>query len=545
MLAACAGSIIAGCEVGPSYHAPEVQAPVAFDLGPQMLPTTFPVSSPTSAATTTQPTAARNRNVAAATQAATRVAAKPVNLERWWDALDDTELNSLIQRAAGANYDVGIAVLRVQEARSLYSAASGADLPALDASAGVGRGSGSNDTKGRVGQPLNAGTNTAGYKEITEVGGFDASWELDLFGGERRAIEAAGADVQTAVEERNQVLVTVFSDVARNYIGVRSTQLRLRITQDNIAALRRTVDLTRSAFHRGIGNELNVVLAERQLSAALARVGPLDAQVRQAERRIAVLLGLNPQDLYAELDRPAGIPAMAAEVDPGLPLELVRRRPDIRTAERQLASATARIGVATAALFPDVALTGGLGFEGQGLGADGPVQYSDVWSIGPAFRLPLLDFGRLDALVKVQDYRTQAQLLRYRRMVSSAVEDVENALSSYLAERNRFDNLTVAVASSQRAVNLSTQQFRLGLTDFLNVLDAQRQLYDLEDQLASSQQTVSTELVALFKSLGGGWEGFQTLPAPPKVHPAIVAAIGSGSDDRRESQVQDGGRRSP
>jgi NodT family efflux transporter outer membrane factor (OMF) lipoprotein len=333
------------------------------------------------------------------------------------------------------------------------------------------------------------------------------------------------------MEERNQVLVTVLADVARNYITVRSTQLRLKITQDNIAALRRTVDLTRIAYRRGIGNELNVVLAERQLSAALARVGPLEAQVRQAQRQIAVLLGLSAQDLYAELDRPAPIPAMAADVDPGLPLQLVRRRPDVRRAERQLAAATARIGVATAALFPDVTLTAGLGVQGQGLGRS-PVQYGSVWSVGPAFRVPILDFGRLDALAKAQDFRTQAQLLSYRKSVASAVEEVEDALTSYLAEQNRLEQLTVAVGSSQQAVNLATQRYNRGLTDFLNVLDAQRQLYELEDQLASSQQVVSTQLIALFKSLGGGWEGFGDVPPAPKVRPAVVAA---GSELMRPS----------
>ena len=236
-----------------------------------------------------------------------------------------------------------------------------------------------------------------------------------------------------------------------------------------------------------------------------------------------MLLGLQPEELYVELDRSAEIPAMQARVDPDFPIELLKRRPDIRQAERQLAAATARIGVATAALFPQVGVTAGVGFQGQGMGRT-PVVNDGIWSAGPFFSMPILDFGQLDALVKVQDYRTKQLLLTYRKTILSAVQEVDDALTNYDSERNRFDQLTVAVATSQQALNLATERYRRGLTDFLNVLDAQRQLYDLEDQLASSRQTVSVQLIALFKSLGGGWEGFQNVPPPPTPQPAIIAA---------------------
>jgi NodT family efflux transporter outer membrane factor (OMF) lipoprotein len=392
----------------------------------------------------------------------------------------------------------------------------------LDITAAGGRGTGSNSTRGRIGAPLNAGTNTKGLDEITHVAGFDAAWELDLFGGISRAIEAARADVQVAEEDRKQVLVSVVADTVRTYADLRSLQVRLRIARDNVAAQQRTVDLVRVRLDRGLGNELDVVLAERQLSSALARIAPLEASVREAERRIAVLLGRPPQDLYAELDAPGLIPGLGAETDIGVPLELVRRRPDIRRAERQIAASNARIGVATAQLFPQVAITAGLGFQGQGLGVT-PVTNSLIWSIGPSVRWPILDFGRVDAQIQQQTFRTRELLLVYRKTVLQGIEEVENAMSGYAAQRNRLEQLTVAVASSQQAVNLATQRFDLGLTDFLNVLDAQRQLYDLQDQLATSQQAAATQLIALYKSLGGGWEQYRAPAPPPGPQPAVVA----------------------
>ena len=359
-------------------------------------------------------------------------------------------------------------------------------------------------------------------KEITEVAGFDAGWELDLFGQVRRGIEAASAETDAAEEERRQVLVTVVSEVSRSYVELRSLQARLAISEENVAALRRTVQLVTTRFDLGLGNELDVALAERQLSAAMSRLAPLQAAGRQAERRIAVLTAQYPQDLYAELDRPSRIPAMAADVEVGVPLATLRRRPDVGRAERRLAASTARIGVATANLFPQVAVTGGLGFQGQGLGVS-PVTNALVWSAGPAVRWPLLDFGRVDALIQFQNFRTRELLLGYRRTVLGAVQEVEDAMNNYAAERNRLAQLTVAVASSERAVNLATERYDRGLADFLNVLDAQRQLYDLQDQLAVSQQAATTQLIALYKSLGGGWETFPAVPPPPAPRTAIVA----------------------
>ena len=413
-------------------------------------------------------------------------------------------------------------------------------LPEIDITGALGKGTGTNDTKGRIGAPLNAGTNTGGLKEITQIGGFDADWEIDLFGKFAREDEAARAEVESSMEARNEVLVTVISDVARSYIDLRSSQLRLRITNDNIEALQRTVHLTQVSLQQGIGTELDVVLSERQLSAALSRIGSLEAAIRQSPRQIAVLIGLQPDALYSELDQPAEIPAMLATVDTGLPLGVGAASAGCSAGAEALPLGGASCNGthrswATAELFPEVDITAGLGYQGQGLGRS-PTEISGVSSIGPFFRVPLLDFGRLDALVKVEDFRTQQSLLSYRKSVLTAIEEVENAMTNYQAERNRFDQLTVAVDASQQAVNLATERYRRGLADFLNVLDAQRQLYDLQDQLAESRQTVSEQLIALFKALGGGWEGFGQLPPPPKAEPAVIAAaheLGRQNEEKR------------
>jgi NodT family efflux transporter outer membrane factor (OMF) lipoprotein len=518
-------ALVAGCEVGPTYHEPTADVAGKFDTGPELLPTTFPTTPTAQAGATTQPTAARKTVVALQKS-------EPIDLTHWWSAFDDAELNSLILRAAAANFDVGMAVARLQEERANYSAVTGEAWPTIDITATGARGSGTNSTKGRIGQPLNAGTNTTGYHEITEVAGFDAGWELDLFGRVRREGEAAKADVQAAMEDRNLVLVSMLAEVSRDYIRLRSEQIRLRIAQENIAALRRTVRFTRDALRQGLGNQFNVVLAERELSAGLANVAPLSAAVGQSQRQIAVLLGDDPQALYQELSLPATIPAMTSNIEVGVPTQLLRRRPDIRESERELAAETARVGVANADLFPRVVLTAGLGFQGQGLGR-APVQNNLIWSVGPAVSLPLLDFGRLDALVQVEDYRTQRFLLSYRKTVVIAVQEVEDALANYSAQQDRLDQLHVAVDSSRQAVNLATQRYNRGLTDFLNVLDAQRQFYDLEDQLAVTQQDESIDLIALFKSLGGGWETFTRLPAPPHIRPAIIAAIAPAKTDSK------------
>lgn len=486
---------LSGCTVGPNYHTPATTMPSAFSG----VPTTRP----------------------ATTGASTRPL---VDFTRWWKSFDDPQLTALVDQAVVANFDLEIALTRLQEARTLEVALSGTAWPVLEASGAAGRGSGTNSTKGRISAPLNAGSNTTGLKEITEVVGFDAGWELDLFGYYRREIEAAHYDAQAAAQARNAVLITVVADVARAYMDMRAYQVRLAIIQDNINIERQTVDVVRQRFSHGLTNELDLALANRQLATLEAQLAPLQEQVAVAQRRLAVLLGEFPDKLAAEMQIPGGLPIMPPTIQAGLPIELLRRRPDIREAEQQLAASTARVGQAEANLFPRVGVTAGVGMQGQGLGRI-PVRNSFLWSVGPTAYWPLLDFGTLDAMTDLQDLHTHELLVNYKRMILNAVTEVENAISGYDAEQNRLTDLATALAASKRAVTLASQRYDRGLTDFLNVLDAERQLYDLQDQYALAQQTVILQYIALYKGLGGGWENYQKIPPIHQPQPAIIATF--------------------
>jgi NodT family efflux transporter outer membrane factor (OMF) lipoprotein len=487
--AAAAIGVLEGCEVGPNYKTPATTMPSAFLSAPP----------------TTQPAVA-------------------VDVTQWWKSLNDPELDSLVTRAIAANPDLQIAVARLQQAREMEFIANGFALPELEASGAAARGSGTNSTKGRVAGPLNAGTKTTGLSEITEVGGIDAAWNLDLFGGLRREIEAAKYDTQAAAEARNDVLVNLISEVATAYVDDRSMQLRLAVITNDISAEQQSYKLVQAGFDLGFTNELDPVLAKRELAEVQAQLAPIQAAVQQDQRRLAVLLGKFPEELNAELVPPGPLPELPSRIEPGLPVQLLRRRPDIRQAERELAAATARIGVATDALYPHVILTGGLGMQGQGLGRT-PVENSFIGSIGPEAYWPLLDFGTLDALVQRQDYATREALLNYQAMVLSAVEEVDNAISNYTAQESQFSSLTDAMTAAQRAVQVASGRYSGGFTPFLDELDAQRELYALQDQYYSAQEGAVLQFINLYKALGGGWENYQKIPDARQPQPAILATF--------------------
>jgi NodT family efflux transporter outer membrane factor (OMF) lipoprotein len=484
-------SALCGCTVGPDYHTPATTMPAAF----------------TSSSPATQP-----------------AAAPPVDITLWWKSFDDPELNSLIERAVAANFDLEIALTHLQEARTQEIVVTGEALPMADAAGAAGIGSGTNSTKGRIPGPLNAASNTTGLKEITQIVGFDAGWELDLFGKYRRESEAARADTQAAAETRNAVLISVVSDVARAYMDTRALQARLAIAQDNIGIERQTVDVVQQRYDRGLTNELDLALALRQLATLESEILPLQAEIQASRRRLAVLLGEYPGDLAVELQSPAPLPQLPEQIQTGLPVDLLRRRPDIREAERELAANTARIGARTADLFPRLAVTAGAGLQGQGLGRT-PARNSFIWSVGPAAYWPLLDFGELDALIQIQDLRTHEALLNYKKTIVSAVEEVDDAIAAYAAEQNRLRYLADALAASRRAATLANQRYDRGLTDFLNVTDAERQLYELQDQYAVAQESAALQYIAVYKGLGGGWENYQSIPPIRKPQPAIVATF--------------------
>jgi NodT family efflux transporter outer membrane factor (OMF) lipoprotein len=450
---------------------------------------------------------------------------KPVSdAAKWWHGLHDQELNSLVARAIQDNLNIEIALDRMQEARMQEAVVTGMALPYVGSSAGGGGGTGSDLARGRVAEPLVAAENTGKLKQVTHIAGFDGEWELDLFGKYRREIEAAKYDTQAAIAARNAVLISVIADVTRSYIDMRGFQMELSVLLKNIDVAQQYLTLTQERYNRGITNELDVTLAQRQLATLQAERMPLLSQINAAQYVIAVLLGNFPEDSSKELKRPGLIPSLPEKIDAGFPPGLLKRRPDIHEAERELASATARVGVATADLFPHVVLIGGAGMQGQGLGIT-PASGSFIWSAGPAVSWSLLDFGTLDALVNVADLRTREMLDNYKQTVLNAVEEVDTSISSYESQQDRLRNLTTALTASQRAVSLSTERFDRGLTDSLNVIDAERQEFELEDQYVIAQRTAAEQFIALYKALGGGWEDYQSFPPIRRPQPAIIAAF--------------------
>jgi NodT family efflux transporter outer membrane factor (OMF) lipoprotein len=498
---------LCGCTVGPDYRSPQMNVPSRFEGQPP------------------RPSAEYSTTLPLTTQTA-QITTKPASLHlaRWWEALNDPELNSLVQRAIRANPDLQIAVNRLQAARSIEAVFTGQSLPDAEFSAGAGNGSGTNSTKGRVSQPLNAGTNTTGLKEITQVLGFDAAWELDLFGHLRRQAEADQADTRAASDYRDQVLVTLIGDVARSYMDVRTLQARIDINQQAIKVQQDTAEYAEGRYQRGFVGELDAALADRELRTTESTLAPLQAELATAKQSVAVLLGEFPEDLGTELDQTAPLPQPPAELPTGLPSDLLRRRPDVRLAENQLIAANAQIGVATSALYPQIFLTAGAGWQGQGLGRT-PVRWDDIWSVGPAVRWALFDFGTIDAAINVENFHTREMLWEYRKSVINAVQEVDSALQSYDAQRTRLSDLAGAQTAAERSLTLANGRYERGIIDFLNVLDAQRQLFILKDQYALSEDQTVTQFIAVCKALGGGWEGFAPPPAPRGPRPAIVAAV--------------------
>jgi NodT family efflux transporter outer membrane factor (OMF) lipoprotein len=487
MLFAC----LSGCAVGPNYHEPKTATPGEFaalgEAGRQAAPATRPL----------------------------------VDLNRWWQLLDDPELDSLIDRAIGANPDIEIALTRLQELRTQQAVLVGNALPEVAASGATGRGSGSDITRLGAAPALRAGDNKGSLDQIRQVAGLTASWQIDLAGGYRRAIEAGRYDVAAAAAIRNAVLLNVVADVARDYVDMRGLQMRLAIKRNNIATAEQSRDLEQTRFDRGLTNELDLQLAIRELGTLQSELPLLESELKAVQYRIAVLLGEYPEEVAKELAQPGSLPSLPESVAPGLPLDLLQRRPDIREAERQLAAATARIGVATANLFPHLALNGGLGTQSADIGAHG----THIWAFGPAVYWPVLDFGALDALVSVADLQAHERLIAYRKTVIDAVQDADTAIANYDAQQQRLNGLADAMMASARAVSLAQQRYDRGLTDFLNVVDAERQQYSLDDQYTSAQQSAADAFIDLCHALGGGWEQYQNIPAIRRPEPAVMAAF--------------------
>jgi len=453
--------LLAGCAVGPDYRATEARLPSAW------------------------------HGLPAAGDASTTVGGK-APLAEWWTTFRDPVLDSLVDRALAANPDLRLAQSRVREARALRGVAEAELGPNVDASGSWTRTRGGGLVAPRADGDL-------------FLAGFDVSWEIDVFGGVRREVEAADADLSATVEDRRDVLVTVLAEVARNYIELRGFQQSASIARANLQAQRETLDLTRTRLDAGLASDLDVARAEAQVRTTASEIPVLESASRRSVHALSLLLGREPGALGSELSREGAVPPSPAEVPVGLPSDLLRRRPDVRRAERQLAAATARIGAATADLFPRFSLTGAFGVAGADsgdmVGSDGP-----FWSVGPAVRWPLLDFGRVRSRIAVQGAREEQAAIAYEGTILRGLREVEDALVSFSREQARRQELAGAVESGRRAVGLAGDLYREGRSDFLSVLQAQRDLYAAEDALVRSDRTVAATLVSLYKALGGGWE---------------------------------------
>jgi multidrug efflux system outer membrane protein len=454
--------LLAGCTVGPSYRRPEVPVPATWRQ-------------------------AEHPSVSAGVAPATE----------WWQTFQDPILDRLVQRAVVANLDLKMATARVREARALRGIAAADRVPAVTASG----------TAARVRESEHVTPRPPGFDfehGFFQVG-LDASWELDFWGRVRRSVEAADATVEAAEDARRDVVVILLAEVARNLTEVRGAEQRLAIARQNIQTQQDSVDLTRVRFEAGLGTEVDVAQAGTLLATTQAQVPGLEAARDVAIHRLGVLLGEAPGSLLNELRQSDRIPTGPPSVPVGLPSELLRRRADVRRAERELAAATARIGIAMADLFPRFALTGTLGVAATDA-ADVFTGASRFWSLGPQVLWPLFAGGRIRANIRVQEARQEAALARYEQAVLAALEDTETALVRYGQEQARREALARAVDASLLAVRLSQELYTRGLQDFLTVLDSQRALYSAEDQLVQSRQAVTTNLIALYKALGGGWE---------------------------------------
>jgi len=421
----------------------------------------------------------------------TREAAK---LQQWWKSFRDPQLERLVEEALVWNTDLKIASARVNEARAMRGVANSARYPNVD------------QTNVIAGHRTVLQTPNA--KVPVESGlwqvGFDASWELDFFGGVRNSVKAATAEVQAAEESRRDVLVTLIAEVARSYIELRGYQRQLEVTHNNIDTQRDTRDLTAVRAKAGLATDLDVSRAEAQLASTEAAVPELEGLITNTSHHLGVLLGKSPGALLAELYAAQPIPTTPAEVPVGLPAELLRQRPDVRRAEAEIVAETARLGVARSELYPKFELTGLLGRTATSPGGL-TLGLGNFFFGGVGIRLPIFNGGRIRSNIRAQDARLDQAILIYEDTVRHSFEEVENSLTAYERERQQQTKLAQAVASNRRAVDLSKELYTAGLSDFLSVLEAQKSLYASEDELARSEARVSTNLVALYKALGGGW----------------------------------------
>jgi outer membrane protein, multidrug efflux system len=459
-------TLLTGCAVGPNYHPPKVATADNY---------------------------AGNELVTAA-----QAAVDPA----WWHQFNDPLLNQLIDQGIAANYSIAAAGARLRSARAARRERLFDFLPKVEGSANY-----RNRRQSLGGAP--PGTPVARDYDLYDAG-FDATWELDLFGRVRRLNQSARASAEAAEASRNDVVLSVIAEIARNYFELRGAQNQLAVAERNAEVQTSALRLVNSRLDAGSGTLLDTARAQAQVETTLALVPPLEAAVSRAIYRLEVLVGKQPGQMTAQLAKQAEMPKLPEQLLIGQPAELLRRRPDIRVAERQLAASSARIGVAVGDLFPRLTLNGAIGLSANRFDALGDAG-NDTRSFGPSLTWAFLDYGHIRQQIKAAGFNRDAQLADYQQTVLLALEDTEDALSDFSRERRRLAHLDLAAKASVQAADLATQRFDGGVTDFLTALDAYRTSLDAENLRAASQTKVATSLIALYKALGGGWE----VAAPP------------------------------
>lgn len=464
LLATLASAVLAGCAVGPDYQAPS-------SAGGAAITTRFDNST------------------------ATGVAAGTV-LPAFWKTFGDPVLDQLVADALAGNRTIAIAAANLKASRAARRL-SGFDLfPTVTTTASFVRGLQSDhqlpgvDRDGREGNSAEAG--------------FDASWELDLFGRVRRSVEASGAEAEASLASLHDAQVSVTSEVARNYFVLRGLQDQLELTVRNAENQSQSFEVTKARLEAGRGNQLDTARAEAQLKTTLATIPTLEASIARSVYRISVLTGRQPTALNERLFAPAPLPALPALTAIDTPEALLRRRPDIRVAERSLAASTARIGVAVGDLFPRVQFIGSIGYNAASFSRFGSAG-AETYGFGPSISWAAFDLGRVKSRIDIAKAGTEASLASYESVVLGALEETEGALVAYGRAQTRRDTLTEAAAASDKAALLARQRFEGGLTDFLTVLDAERSALDAETVLSQSRTDAATSLIAVYKALGGGW----------------------------------------
>jgi len=433
----------------------------------------------------------------------TQIKAVPVEQAAWWKAFNDPVLDSLIETAYRQNLSLQIAGLRILEARAQLGIAVGLQYPQTQQAGGSAT-------------AVKLSENSPNYSPLADrtfrdyQAGFDASWEIDFWGRYRRGIQSAEASLAATVADYDDALVSLTAEVARTYVTIRTLEERLQIAYDNIKLQQESLRITDVRFTNGATTELDVQQAKSNLANTQALVPSTLSAIHKAKNALSILLGILPSDLQDTLGPPGRIPVAPAEIATGIPAELLRRRPDIRSAEAQAASQSALIGVAESDLYPRFSLLGSIGFGTSDTFDSSASDLFDAesmqYSVGPAFSWNILNYGRLRNNVRVQDARYQQTIMNYENTVLAAYREVEDALVGFIQSRKESRFLGEGARAAKRSVEISNIQYREGAVDFQRVVDSERALVGQQDEWTRARGDIATNLIAMYKALGGGWE---------------------------------------